>query len=58
VFDAIAKLLKPEQRESFYQGMVYFRHLRPEDEMLRVAEAMGFVAVVIREMPHEARVAC
>jgi hypothetical protein len=53
VFDAIAKLLKPEQREYFYQRMMYFRHLRPEDEMLRVAEAMGFLAVVIREAPQE-----
>jgi hypothetical protein len=25
VFDAIAKLLKPEQREYFYQRMMYFR---------------------------------
>jgi hypothetical protein len=53
VFDAIAKLLKPEQREYFYQRMMYFRHLRPEDEMLRIAEAMGFLAVVIREAPQE-----
>lgn len=53
VFDAIAKLLKPEQREYFYRRMTYFRHLRPEDEMLRLAEAMGFLAVVIREAPQE-----
>jgi hypothetical protein len=44
VFDAIAQLLPPEQREYFYQRMMYFRHLRPEDEMLRIAEAMGFLA--------------
>ena len=53
VFDAIAKLLKPEQREYFYRRMMYFRHLRPEDEMLRLAEAMGFLTVVIREAPQE-----
>lgn len=53
VFEAIAKLLKPEQREYFYQRMMYFRHLRPEDEVLRIAEAMGFLAVVIREAPWE-----
>ncbi|MBV9154646.1 MAG: hypothetical protein JO097_00155 [Acidobacteriaceae bacterium] len=53
VFDSIAKLLKPEQREYFYQRMTYFRHLRPEDEILRIAEAMGFLAVVIRETPLE-----
>lgn len=53
LFDAIAKLLKPEQREYFYQRMMYFRHLRPEDEILRIAEAMGFLALVIRETPQE-----
>jgi hypothetical protein len=53
LFDAIAKLLKPDQREYFYQRMMYFRHLRPEDEILRIAEAMGFLALVIRETPQE-----
>jgi hypothetical protein len=53
LFDAIAKLLQPEQREYFYQRMMYFRHLRPEDEMLRIVEAMGFLALVIRETPQE-----
>jgi hypothetical protein len=53
LFDAIARLLKPEQREYFYQRMMYFRHLRPEDEILRIAEAMGFLALVIRETPQE-----
>jgi len=53
LFDAIGKLLKPERREYFYQRMLYFRHLRPEDEMLRIAEAMGFLALVIGEAPQE-----
>ena len=53
LFDAIGKLVKPERREYFYQRMLYFRHLRPEDEMLRIAEAMGFLALVIGEAPQE-----
>lgn len=32
--------------------MLYFRQLRPDDELLCIAEAMGFLALVIREAPH------
>ena len=38
LFEAIATLLPAEQREYFYQRMMYFRHLRPEDELLRIAD--------------------
>ncbi len=51
LFDAIATLLEPGQREYFYQRMLYFRHLRPEDELLRLVEAIGFLALLIRETP-------
>ena len=53
LFEAIATLLPAEQREYFYQRMMYFRHLRPEDELLRIAEAMGFLALLIREAPEK-----
>src|ERR1700694_1835384 len=52
LFDAIAKLLDPGQREYFYQRMLYFRQLRPEDELLRLVEAIGLLALLIREAPH------
>ena len=52
LFEAIARLLEPTQREYFYQRMVYFRHLRPEDELLRLVEAIGLLALLIREAPH------
>src|SRR6202011_5182368 len=52
LFDAIATLLEPGQREHFYQRMLYFRHLRPEDEILRLVEALGLLALLIREAPH------
>jgi hypothetical protein len=51
LFDAIAQLLEPGQREYFYQRMLYFRHLRSEDELLRIVEALGFLALIIREAP-------
>lgn len=53
LFEAIATLLPAEQREYFYQRMLYFRHLPPEDELLRIAEAMGFLALLIRETPEK-----
>ena len=52
LFDAIARLLEPGQREHFYQRMLYFKHLRPEDELLRLVEAIGLLALLIREAPH------
>jgi len=51
LFEAIAKRLEPSQREYFYQRMLYFRQLRPDDELLRIVEAIGFLALVIRDAP-------
>jgi hypothetical protein len=51
LFDAIGRTLKPAQREYFYQRMLYFRHLRPNDELLRIVEAMGLLALITREGP-------
>src|SRR5260370_3074403 len=51
LFDAIARLVEPGQRAYFYQRMLYFRHLRPEDELLRLVEAIGLLALLIREAP-------
>jgi hypothetical protein len=51
LFAAIAKHLDPDQREYFYRRMVYFRHLRPDDELLRIVEAIAFLALIIREAP-------
>src|ERR1700682_4434528 len=52
LFDAISTLLEPGQREYFYQRMLYFRQLRPEDELLRLVEAIGLLALLIRDAPH------
>src|SRR5260370_13046338 len=52
LFDAIATQVEPGQREYFYQRMLYFRQLRPEDELLRLVEAIGLLALLIREAPH------
>jgi hypothetical protein len=51
LFDAIADLLPTGQREHFYRRMAHLRQLSPNDEMLQIAEAMGFLALVTRETP-------
>ena len=52
-FDSIAKLLPQERREQFYRRMAHLRNLQPDDEMLQIAEAMGYLALLIREAPTE-----
>ena len=51
LFDSVAKLLPAHLREHFYRRMAHFRSLAPNDELLQIAEAMGFLALVIRETP-------
>ena len=53
MFDSIAKLLPAERREQFYRRMAHLRNLQPDDEMLQIAEAMGYLALLIREAPTE-----
>jgi hypothetical protein len=51
LFDSVADLLPAHLREHFYRRMAHFRQLAPNDEILHLAEAMGFLALVIRETP-------
>jgi hypothetical protein len=53
LFDAIAALLPPEQLGHFHRRMFTLRHLHPEDEMLHIFEAMGFLTFIIRDAPRE-----
>lgn len=49
--DDIAELLPAEQRPLWYRDMAHLRRLPADDEMLRIARAMGFLAVVTRQTP-------
>jgi hypothetical protein len=51
IFDQIAKLLPPDHREHFFRRIAHLRDLSPNDDMLLIAEAMGFLALIIRETP-------
>ena len=51
IFDHIARLLPPDLREHFFRHVAHLRDLSPNDDMLLIAEAMGFLALLIRETP-------
>jgi hypothetical protein len=51
IFDQIAKLLPPDLREHFFRRIAHLLDLSPNDDMLLIAEAMGFLALLIRETP-------
>ena len=53
LIDRIAELLPSEQRPLWYREMAHLRRLPPDDEMLRIAHAMGFLALVTRQAPTE-----
>lgn len=49
--DDIAALLPVERRPLWYRDMAHLRRLPADDEMLRIARAMGFLALVTRQTP-------
>ena len=49
--DDIAALLPAEQRPLWYRDMAHLRRLPADHEMLRIARAMGFLALVTRQTP-------
>jgi hypothetical protein len=53
LFTAIAKLLPAEHREQFYRHVAHIENLGPHDDILHIAEAMGFLALLIRQTPNE-----
>jgi hypothetical protein len=53
LFDELAGLVPPERRGEYYRVIAHTRTLSPDDEMLRILEAMGILALLTREMPAE-----
>jgi hypothetical protein len=51
--DAIAKLLPKEYREDFYRLMAHLHDVEPDDEILQIVEAMGFLGLIIGKAPAE-----
>jgi hypothetical protein len=51
LFDELAGLVPPERQAEYYRVIAHTRTLSPNDEMLRVLEAMGILALLTRETP-------
>jgi hypothetical protein len=53
IFREIAKGLSPEQRTEFWEMAAHLEKLSPDDEILRVCQAMGVLTLVTRRIPAE-----
>jgi len=53
LFDSLARLVPPELQTAYYRVLAHTRTLGPDDEMLRILEAMGILALVTRHTPKE-----
>src|SRR5215469_4784727 len=51
LFDELAGLVPEERLTEYYRVIAHTRTLSPNDEMLRVLEAMGVLALLTRETP-------
>ena len=53
LFDELAGLVPEERLTEYYRVIAHTRTLSPNDEMLRILEAMGVLALLTRETPRE-----
>ncbi len=51
LFDELASLVPEERQAAYYRVIAHTRTLSPNDEMLRILEAMGVLALLTRETP-------
>jgi hypothetical protein len=51
LFDELAGLVPAERQAEYYRLIAHTRTLSPNDEVLRVLEAMGILALLTRETP-------
>ena len=51
LFDSLARLVPEELQTAYYRVLAHTRTLSPDDEMLRILEAMGILALLTRHTP-------
>jgi len=52
-FDSLARLVPDELQTAYYRVLAHTRTLGPDDEMLRILEAMGILALLTRHTPKD-----
>jgi vacuolar-type H+-ATPase subunit E/Vma4 len=53
MFDSLARLVPDEWQAEYYRVLAHTRTLSPDDEMLRILEAMGILALLTRHTPKD-----
>jgi len=53
LFDSLAHLVPEELQTAYYRVLAHTRTLSPDDEMLRILEAMGILALLTRHTPKD-----
>jgi vacuolar-type H+-ATPase subunit E/Vma4 len=53
MFDSLARLVHGELQVAYYRVLAHTRTLSPDDEMLRILEAMGILALLTRHTPKD-----
>jgi hypothetical protein len=53
LFDSLAHLVPEELQIAYYRVLAHTRKLSPDDEMLRILEAMGVLALLTRQTPKD-----
>ena len=53
MFDSLARLVPDELQTAYYRVLAHTRTLNPDDEMLRILEAMGILALLTRHTPKD-----
>jgi hypothetical protein len=51
LFDSLSRLVPSELQREYYRVLAHTRSLNPEDEMLKILEAMGILALITRHTP-------
>jgi hypothetical protein len=53
LFDSLSRLVPEDLQASYYRVLAHTRTLSPDDEMLRILEAMGILALLTRHIPKD-----
>ena len=53
LFDSLARLVPKDLQTTYYRVLAHTRTLSPDDEMLRILEAMGTLTLLTRHTPQD-----